>query len=73
MAVALEQVAGKAARDLIDWTPDPAIARIVTHWPSRIDAARARRLGLLPDTDFAAIVRDYVRENPDAVRLSARP
>ncbi|MEI8325027.1 MAG: D-erythronate dehydrogenase, partial [Betaproteobacteria bacterium] len=70
MAAALEHVAGKGVRDLIDWTPDEAIARIVTNWPSRIDAARARSLGLLPDIDFVSIVRDYVRENPDAVKLA---
>ena len=70
MAMALEKVAGKAATSLIDWVVDPAIAGIVTSWPARIDAARARALGLLPDADFEAIVRDYVRENPDAVNLA---
>ncbi len=69
MAAALEKVAGPAAAALIDWVVDPAVARIVTSWPSRIDAARARALGLLPDTDFETIVRDYVRENPEAVKL----
>lgn len=64
MAKALERVAGKETASLIDWTPDPAIARIITSWPSRIDAARARALGLLPDTDFEAVIRDYLRENP---------
>jgi nucleoside-diphosphate-sugar epimerase len=69
MAAALEKVAGKAATALIDWVVDPAIARIVTSWPARIDAARARALGLLPETDFEAIVRDYVRDNPEAIAL----
>ena len=64
MAKALEKLGGKAAADLIDWTPDPVIANIVTNWPSVIDAARARGLGLLPDPDFESIVADYVRENP---------
>lgn len=68
MAQALKRVAGKAACDLIDWTPDPAIANIVTKWPSRINATRARGLGLLPDTDFESIIRDYVRENPNALK-----
>ena len=68
MARALERVAGKAVSNLIDWTPDPVIANIVTNWPSRIDAARARSLGLQPDNDFESIIGDYVRENPDAVR-----
>ena len=70
MAAALEKVAGPAATALIDWTPDPKVAAIVTSWPSRMDAARARQLGLEPDTSFEAIVRDYVRENPKEVRLS---
>jgi nucleoside-diphosphate-sugar epimerase len=69
MAIALGRVAGKAATDLIDWTPDPAIDRIVTNWPARIRATRAAQLGLLADTDFEAIIRDYVSENPNAVKL----
>jgi hypothetical protein len=64
MAKALEKLGGKAATDLIDWTPDPVIANIVTNWPSVIDAARAIGLGLLPDPDFVSIVADYIRENP---------
>jgi nucleoside-diphosphate-sugar epimerase len=70
MAASLEKVAGPAAAALIDWTPDPKVAAIVTSWPSCMDAARARQLGLEPDTSFEAIVRDYVRENPKEVRLS---
>jgi nucleoside-diphosphate-sugar epimerase len=70
MAAALGRVAGKAATDLIDWTPDPLIAKIVTNWPANIHAMRAKGLGLLPDKDFETIIRDYVRENPNAVRLT---
>jgi len=68
MALALEKLGGKAVADLIDWTPEPTIASIVTSWPAVIDAARARALGLLPDPDFESIVADYLRdemsENP---------
>ena len=68
MALALEKLGGKAAADLIDWTPEPTIANIVTSWPAVIDAARARALGLLPDPDFETIVSDYIsdemNENP---------
>jgi nucleoside-diphosphate-sugar epimerase len=60
MAAALARVAGKATADLIDWTPDPAIARLVTTWPATIDAARARGLGLMPDTDFDSIIAAYL-------------
>ena len=64
MASALEKLAGRSATDLIDWTPDPAIANIVTSWPAVIDAGRARALGLLPDPDIESIVASYIRENP---------
>ena len=64
MAAALEKLAGKCVADLIDWTPDPAIASILTSWPATIDAARARALGLMPDTDFESIIAAYITEGP---------
>ena len=72
MADALEKVAGKAVADLIDWTPDPAIINIVTSWPATIDAARARALGLLPDSSFDALIGEYLRDNAQAVLTAAR-
>jgi nucleoside-diphosphate-sugar epimerase len=42
MASALERVAGKAASALLDWTPDPAISRLVKTWPGHVAFARAR-------------------------------
>ncbi|WP_440531873.1 D-erythronate dehydrogenase [Variovorax sp. YR566] len=69
MAAALERVAGKAATALLDRTPDPTIQRIVKTWPGHIDTVRARALGLTPDENFEAVIRAYVRENPDAVKL----
>lgn len=68
MAAALAQVAGPEVAALIDWTPDPAIHNIVKTWPARINAQRAAGLGLLPDTSFEEIVREYIRENTDAIR-----
>jgi hypothetical protein len=65
-------VAGKAATDLLDWTPDPAIMRLVETWPGNVASARARALGLKADTDFETVIRDYIRENPDAVKLPLR-
>lgn len=70
MAAALERVAGRTAADLIDWTPDPVIGRMVTSWPASIDAARARALGLLPDRNFDEIIAAYLSENP---RMPAVP
>ena len=46
MASALGRVAGSAATDLLDWTPDPAIERVVGTWPGAIASTRARAMGL---------------------------
>lgn len=72
MAQALARVAGPEATALIDWAPDAPIAKIVTSWPSRIHAARAQALGLAADASFDTILRDYVRENPEAVKLAVK-
>jgi nucleoside-diphosphate-sugar epimerase len=72
MAEALARVGGPAAADLLDWTPDAAVARIITRWPSRLQADRAAALGLRPDASFEAILRQYVQENPQAVVHRAR-
>jgi len=72
MAAALERVAGQAATALLDWTPDPAIVKLVKTWPGDVTFQRARGLGLQPDDDFETVVRDYIRENPGAVKLPLR-
>ena len=72
MAAALERVAGKQVAALIDWTPDERIRKIVATWPGKIDAQRAKKLGLLPDADFDGVIRDYIRENPHAIAEAAR-
>ncbi len=69
MAAALERVAGKAATDLLDWTPDPAILKLVDTWPGVVASKRANALGLQADTSFETIIRDYIAENPAAVKL----
>jgi nucleoside-diphosphate-sugar epimerase len=72
MAAALEKVAGPQAPALLDWTPDPAIEKLVSTWPGNIRWERARGLGLGADASFEQVVRDYARENPDAVKLALR-
>jgi len=69
MAQALERVAGPQATALLDWTPDPAIQRLVSSWPGDVRFDRARGLGLAGDSSFEQVVRDYVRENPAAIKL----
>ena len=63
MATALAQVAGPEVSALIDWVPDPEIARMVVGWPARVRAGRAARLGLTPDPDFDSIIRMHLAES----------
>lgn len=72
MAAALERVAGSAATALLDWQPDPATEKLVRSWPGDVAWDRARALGLKADASFDAIVREYIAENPQAVRLPVR-
>jgi nucleoside-diphosphate-sugar epimerase len=63
MVAALEQAAGPEASALIDWVPDPAVARLVASWPARVRADRAERLGLTRDPDFGSIIGRYLAES----------
>jgi D-erythronate 2-dehydrogenase len=62
MISALGRAAGPAATGLIDWAPDPAVARIMTSWPARFRTDRAARLGLAPDPDIDSIIALYLAE-----------
>ena len=69
MLDALEHVAGSAVRARVRFERDARIAGMVANWPSGATAARAERLGLLADTDFASIIRQYIddcRRTPGA-------
>src|SRR5215831_13593264 len=63
MIAALERAAGPEASALIDWVPDPEVARLVASWPARVRAGRAERLGLAPDPDFDAIIGMHLAES----------
>jgi len=63
MATALDRVAGPEVSALIDWVPDPEIARMVASWPARVRADRASRLGLTPDPDFDSIIQMHIAES----------
>ena len=65
MVAALERAAGPEASALIDWVPDPAVARLVRSWPARIRAERAERLGLTQDPDFGSIIGMYLAGSRD--------
>ncbi len=63
MTAALTRVAGPQVSALIDWVPDPVVARMFATWPARIRADRAARLGLTPDPDFESIIRMHLAES----------
>jgi nucleoside-diphosphate-sugar epimerase len=63
MVAALSRVAGPETASLVDWAPDPGIARIVTSWPARVVSARAERLGLIPDPDYDSVIRAHIAES----------
>ena len=69
MLAALEAVAGSAVRAHVRFQRDERIAGIVANWPKGASAARAAKLGLVPEAAFADIVRQYIadcRARPDA-------
>lgn len=66
---ALKAVAGDRAVALIRQQPDETVIRLVRSWPARFDTRRARDMGFVGDTDFESIVRAYVEDHRDAVKL----
>jgi D-erythronate 2-dehydrogenase len=68
MAETLLRLGGEAAYALLDWKIDPTVERIVKGWPTKVVGVRALAMGMRPNASFEEIVREYVRENPDAVR-----
>ncbi|MEI7447244.1 MAG: D-erythronate dehydrogenase [Burkholderiales bacterium] len=65
---ALRSVAGDAVAARIRPEPDEKVMRLVRTWAARFDTARARAMGFEADADFAAIVRAYIEDNPQAVK-----
>jgi D-erythronate 2-dehydrogenase len=63
MVAALERIAGAEVTSLIDWIPDPVVARMFATWPARIRAERASRLGLTPDLDMDSVIRMHLAES----------
>ena len=71
MLAALEEVAGPAVRARVRFERDERIAGIVANWPSGARADRAAALGLLPEANFAGIIRQYIADqasNPAALK-----
>lgn len=62
MLAALEDVAGPAVRARVRFERDERIASIVANWPTGARADRAAALGLLPEANFADIIRQYIAD-----------
>lgn len=48
----------------VNWRPDAQMQSIVAGWPARFESARARELGILPDTSLAEIIDAYLKDTP---------
>ncbi len=59
---ALRRIAGAKVAARIRSQPDPLIMRIVSGWPERVDATRARKLGFKAEDTFDAIVRIHIED-----------
>lgn len=72
MLDALAEVAGPEALGRVRFQPDESVARLVGGWPARFESLRVARLGLAADRDFLSIVRQYLQDNPDSVKVALR-
>lgn len=59
---ALRRAAGETALALVKREPDPAIAKIVSTWPQRFEAAGARALGFVAESTFDEIICVYMED-----------
>ena len=65
MVDALRAVAGDAVVERIRWEPDPAIEKIVSGWPMRFEAGRARAMGFTADNNMQEIIRAFIEDELD--------
>ncbi len=63
MLAALERQAGREVAERVQFSPDPAIERIVASWPGALDDSRAKTLGLTGDADFDAVIQAYIQDD----------
>ena len=57
---ALRAIAGDKVAARIREAPDATVAKIVSGWPTRFDAKRARDLGFVAERTFAEIIHAYI-------------
>ena len=59
---ALDRIAGAKIAGLIVPEPDEAVAKIVSGWPTRVDAKRGRDLGFEAETSFDEIIEAHIED-----------
>jgi nucleoside-diphosphate-sugar epimerase len=62
MLVALEKVAGPAARARVTFQKDERVAAIVDNWAKGCTFERAHALGLRADASYEAIIEQYIED-----------
>ena len=62
MLDSLERLVGADARVRVSLTRDQRIIDIVCSWPGAFDVTRARALGFGADTDFDAILTQFLAD-----------
>jgi nucleoside-diphosphate-sugar epimerase len=60
---ALRRIAGDKVAARIRREPDELIMRIVSGWPQRLEAKRARALGFRVENTFDEIIRVHIDED----------
>jgi D-erythronate 2-dehydrogenase len=68
----LRKFAGDEVARLIEAKPDEKINQLVKTWASNFDTSRANAMGFVADRDFDAVVRGYIEDNGDAVKVAVR-
>ncbi|MCW5633075.1 MAG: NAD-dependent epimerase/dehydratase family protein [Rubrivivax sp.] len=71
MLDALAKVAGPRVRALVKPQRDERIAGIVANWPKGVTAKRAEALGIVAESSFEDIIRQYIadhRDHPTALK-----
>ncbi|MGB7184340.1 MAG: D-erythronate dehydrogenase [Burkholderiaceae bacterium] len=66
---ALESLGGAHVRSLVSFKPDPDIVRLVSTWAAHLETKRALSMGFIADPDFMSVVRAYVTDYADAVKV----
>ena len=70
---ALETLGGAELRAKVRVALDPAITALVDTWAAHFETPRALAMGFARDADFLAMVRAYIRDNPQAIKVAIRP